>query len=333
MRNIRCFLQPLPGLDSKCSRRGAPRARLCYSSGAVASRRECVPSDMKDMDIRKLECLEDLVPTEALQRQIWKVPDLEVIPATQMIAISSAGGITLGAYVDETMVGFAYGFPGMDAAALYLDSHLVGVLPAFQNRRIGYALKQEQFRCGREAGYSAIRWTFDPLQARNAFFNFHKLGVTARQYRENYYGVEASSFLRGLPSDRLLVEWDLSSDPRERTSYASSEIQPLVAMDRESQEPVLATSRLKRMDAAAVVSIEVPGRADFWSRCGGERVMEWRLGLRHAFGAAFAAGYTAVDFIAADGPGSCYYVLEKGKQWSHDADEPETRKIGWSRSQ
>jgi predicted GNAT superfamily acetyltransferase len=56
-----------------------------------------------------------------------------------------------------------------------------------------------------------ICWTFDPLEFRNAYFNFNRLGAIARTYLPNFYGVTSSPLHRGLATDRLLAEWHLDS--------------------------------------------------------------------------------------------------------------------------
>ena len=63
-----------------------------------------------------------------------------------------------------------------------------------------------------------MEWTFDPLEIKNAFLNIHRLGAIAREYRVDFYGVSSSRLQGGLPTDRLLAEWELDSPRVEASS-------------------------------------------------------------------------------------------------------------------
>ena len=56
-----------------------------------------------------------------------------------------------------------------------------------------------------------MAWTFDPLQAGNANFNFNRLGTTARIYSVNHYGDMQDGINAGMASDRLEAQWQLDS--------------------------------------------------------------------------------------------------------------------------
>jgi predicted GNAT superfamily acetyltransferase len=120
-------------------------------------------------------------------------------------------GQLIGAFDDEKLIGIALSFYAAPGGQLRLHSHRVGVLPEYQNRGIGRMLKLAQRRDALVRGIKVIQWTFDPLQQRNAHFNIAKLGGVARQYIANLYGTTSSPLHGGLPTDRLLVEWDLES--------------------------------------------------------------------------------------------------------------------------
>jgi predicted GNAT superfamily acetyltransferase len=63
---------------------------------------------------------------------------------------------------------------------------------------------------------NCIEWTFDPLKAKNAFFNLERLGAVARRYLADHYGPVESKLQQGLPTDRLVAEWWLESPRVER---------------------------------------------------------------------------------------------------------------------
>ena len=47
---------------------------------------------------------------------------------------------------------------------------------------VGYALKLAQRAQALDQGIAEVRWTFDPLIARNGYFNLHKLGAVADRF-------------------------------------------------------------------------------------------------------------------------------------------------------
>jgi predicted GNAT superfamily acetyltransferase len=120
-------------------------------------------------------------------------------------ATLAAGGVLVGAFDGDRMVGFVYGFGGVEDGQFSLHSHMAAVLPEYQNRDVGLLLKQAQRERTLTLGLDRITWTFDPLQSRNAHFNFKKLGVYCDRYFVDFYGAETSSFLHSLGTDRFFV--------------------------------------------------------------------------------------------------------------------------------
>ena len=62
-----------------------------------------------------------------------------------------------------------------------------------------------------ERGIKSICWTFDPLQSRNARLNISRLGALAEEYVPDCYGRFPSLLEKGLPSDRWVVNWRIST--------------------------------------------------------------------------------------------------------------------------
>jgi len=103
-------------------------------------------------------------------------------------------------------VGACVGFfhaPGEDA----LHSHIAGVTAT--GRSVGFALKLHQRAWALLHGVSEVAWTFDPLVARNAWFNLAKLAATPAEYLPNFYGPMLDAINGDDDSDRLLVRWQL----------------------------------------------------------------------------------------------------------------------------
>src|SRR5439155_23405412 len=97
--------------------------------------------------------------------------------------------------------------PGIHDGIPYWYSQMLAVEAEYRNHGIGVSLKLAQRDHAREREVHLIEWTFDPLEAKNAYLNIFKLGVIARRYYVNLYGATVSEMQRGLESDRLIAEW------------------------------------------------------------------------------------------------------------------------------
>jgi predicted GNAT superfamily acetyltransferase len=101
---------------------------------------------------------------------------------------------------------------------------MTGIHADFRDRGIGRMLKLFQRDEALSRNIRLISWTFDPLEFRNAYFNFNRLGAISRTYLPNFYGVTSSPLHRGLATDRLLAEWHLDS-PRVMAAVADVPVQ------------------------------------------------------------------------------------------------------------
>jgi predicted GNAT superfamily acetyltransferase len=176
-----------------------------------------------DTDIRECTTVEEFDQCVRLQREAFGLPDLELSPRRHLIVARSAGGFTLGAFDGERMVGFvlnqlaARRIPETGAEEFIGYSHMMAVAKEYQNRGVGARLKWAQRARVLAEGRRFIRWTWDPVQSRNAHFNLNRLGVVVRSYAVNYYGTDYSTVTGrfaeplGLDSDRLVAEWVLDS--------------------------------------------------------------------------------------------------------------------------
>ncbi len=144
------------------------------------------------------------------------MPDLDVVPLSHLVAVKAAGGVLLGAFDRETLVGFVYGFVSYEYGQMAHHSHMLAVKSAYRNFNLGQKLKLAQRERVLAQGITLMTWTFDPLQSLNAYFNFNKLGVLADRYKVDFYGADASSFLHRNGTDRLWVAWPLTAAVKER---------------------------------------------------------------------------------------------------------------------
>ena len=222
---------------------------------------------------------------EDLQKEVWGVDDRDIVPVTQLVAARHAGGQLIGARDGETLVGFVYGFVGLEHGRTIHHSHMLAVKPAYRNSDVGYKLKLAQRERVLAQGITRITWTFDPLQSLNAYFNFCKLGVVSDTYKINFYGPETSSVLHRFGTDRLWVTWLLDRDKPARTAP----------------------------DAGDVL-IEIPSDINGVQEKNPEQAMRWREVIRREFTEAFAAGFHVARFFRQSRGDETVgvYVLRKG---------------------
>jgi predicted GNAT superfamily acetyltransferase len=194
-------------------------------------------------------------------------------------------------------------------------SHMAGALPGYRDQGVGYALKLKQREIVLAQGIDLITWTFDPLESRNARFNFRKLGATCGVYLRNLYGAMRDKLNAGLPSDRFQVDWRIASprvESRLRGEMGDASASALMAAGVPLINPPFAGEPLRPAPIALAgeerMLIQIP--SDFQSLKARDRnlALEWRLHTREAFEEAFAKGYLATDLILESG--RSYYLLE-----------------------
>ncbi|MCK9910687.1 hypothetical protein MXD81_16180, partial [Microbacteriaceae bacterium K1510] len=175
------------------------------------------------ISFRKLTEKAELQELEALEEAVWSKSS--VIPLHMTLTLHKFGGLFLGAFDGDKMIGFLYSFPGFFDGEPNLCSHMLGFLPDYRKRGLGVAMKWLQREESLQAGHQKIVWTYDPLETVNAYVNIAKLGGIVRTYLPNCYGELNDAMNRGLPTDRFLVEWFIGSErvaryQRDRTELA-----------------------------------------------------------------------------------------------------------------
>jgi predicted GNAT superfamily acetyltransferase len=161
--------------------------------------------------VRPLQEAKEMSICVDLQRRVWGGSEIETVPDQMFIVAKESGGQVLGAFHQGKAIGFAFALAGIHRGTIYLHSHMVGVVPEFQDRGVGRLLKLAQRDDAVVRGIDLIEWTFDPLQLKNAYFNLARLGAIVRRYLPNFYGRTSSPLHAGLPTDRLVAEWWIRS--------------------------------------------------------------------------------------------------------------------------
>jgi predicted GNAT superfamily acetyltransferase len=165
----------------------------------------------KDVTIRQCDTLAEMQACFALQKEVWKFSDADLIPVRMFVVASKIGGQVMGAFADKNLVGFAIAIPGTRNGHSYLHSQMLAVRQQYRNAGLGRRLKLCQREDALARGFELMEWTFDPLEIKNVYLNIEKLGAIARRYNVNQYGITSSPLQGGLPTDRLVAEWWMKS--------------------------------------------------------------------------------------------------------------------------
>jgi len=265
------------------------------------------------ISIRGIVGFDEIRQVEQLQKSAWGFEDLDVIPLPMLVAAREVGGVLVGAFEGERLLGFTFGFLGREGGHFILHSHMLAVNPDYRNAGLGRRLKMAQRERVLESGLKRVTWTFDPLQSLNAHLNFAKLGVVSASYRPNFYGESTSSHLHTNGTDRLLVTWLVASDRvsrrlesgfDDRALWAAVRNAPLLLRLEADDSPAMNPDAI----GAARLLIAIPAGAaglDATLAC------RWREATREAFTRALDAGYLVEEFCRAAAP--CVYVLSHGK--------------------
>jgi predicted GNAT superfamily acetyltransferase len=271
--------------------------------------------------IRRAESVADYRACQDAQRRAWGIADDGyLVPVATMVGANLHGGLVLGAFLATgEAVAMSFAFLGRIERRFCLYSQLTGVVPGYQSRGLGYQIKLFQREFARAERIEIIAWAFDPLQEGNAHFNLARLGAAAGRYIDNMYGERTDTLNLGVPTDRLIVEWETTSEsPVSLPPDAVATAPRLIATSREQAGGQGSGGTLVPLGVEAEVEaprvlLEIPLDIARLRRDRPALAESWRSAVRQAFRTAFAAGYRAVQFVREDASGSRrgFYVLER----------------------
>lgn len=249
------------------------------------------------MTIRSLTTLDELEDVQQLERLVWS---MEPIPTHQTSTAIKNGGMMIGAFDGDRLVGFNYGFPGFRDGVAYVCSHMMGIDPAYRSRGIGERLKRTQRERALELGYTMIHWTFDPLQTRNAYLNLTKLGGVCYTYYPNCYGEMKDGLNAGLPSDRFEISWHIASS-HVADGFTLPDVAriPLGLYIEHDDGPELRLALPSSFNAACYTLPVLPNIDDVKAN-DPTLAMKWRMDVRNACMKLFAADYAIVSLERRD---------------------------------
>ncbi|HEX5890264.1 MAG TPA: GNAT family N-acetyltransferase [Pyrinomonadaceae bacterium] len=241
---------------------------------------------MDEIQIRECTTVEEFDNCVALQKEAFGLPDLEISPRRHLIVSRQAGGWTLGAFAADRMIGFVHHLAAVRPDnEIFGYSHMMAVAKDYQNKGIGARLKWAQREKALTEGRTFIKWTWDPMQARNAHFNLNRLCVTVDSYGDNFYGTDYfadptqdAENRPGLQSDRLFARWDLNS-PR------------VVALGAGLKHEIA---------AQPVASVAIPAEWSALVKRDPQRARDTQARVREEFKQRFAEGLVCAAFARGD---------------------------------
>ncbi|QRG66125.1 GNAT family N-acetyltransferase [Brevibacillus choshinensis] len=249
---------------------------------------------------RKLTEPAELQQVEALEGAVWNTT--EVIPYHMTITLAKFGGLFLGAFEGDKMIGFLYSFPGYTHGEPHLCSHMLGFLPEYRKQGLGVQMKWQQRGEALAMGHTKITWTYDPLETVNGMLNIVKLGGIVRSYLPDCYGELEDDFNRGLPTDRFLVEWFLNSN-RVESHHTGRAGKPagiehapeVLTFEYVDQVPSPRKMRLDLQDP--VLLLPVPAQFQEVKRKDMDIAKAWRKMTSELFTTYMEKGYTVTHLI------------------------------------
>ena len=276
--------------------------------------------------IKILESPEEMTAVEALQRTVWPGSETDVVPAHMLITAIHNGGLLIGAFMGDQLIGFVFGFPGIeftpDGPRPKHCSHMMGIHPAQRDSGIGFALKRAQWQMVRHQGLDHITWTYDPLLSRNAYLNIAKLGAVCNTYRRSEYGDMRDGLNAGLPSDRFLMDWWINTRRVERRlgkrarrplrldDFSKAELHPLYSLQIRADHLPYPPEHFDPLNGSLALA-EIPTDFSTLKDADFSLARDWRFFSRELFETAFAAGYIVTDFIY--DRSRSFYVLAHGE--------------------
>jgi predicted GNAT superfamily acetyltransferase len=260
------------------------------------------------VDLRPLETVEDGDRIARVAEATWGHE--QPVPREMVRALAESGNVTYGAFADAELIGYVLGWAGVDAReGLHLHSHMLAAAPDRRHRGVGYALKLAQRAQALDQGIELVRWTFDPLVARNAYFNLHKLGAVVDRFERAFYGEMTDALNRGDRSDRFVVRWDLRCEPGSRLRRAPA---GRVVLRRGDDE---APARGTDVPGDAAI-VEIPAEHAELRETGPELARAWRDAVAETAEACLARGLVGAEFLR----GRSAYVFARVE----DLESPDT---------
>jgi len=258
------------------------------------------------VELRPLTSVEDASAILRVMVVTWG----EQIPRETIRALAGSGNVPWGVFDSEELVGYVLGWAAVEPVdGLHEHSHMLAALPGRRDGGLGYALKLAQRASCLDRGIDLVRWTFDPLVARNAHLNINKLGATCDRFHRDYYGEMPDVINAGDRSDRLVVRWHLGGEPGPATMPTNAKI--LVGSDGPADAPTPIVTG--GAPDAEVIAVQIPRDHAALRAADGGLASAWREAVGTVFDACVGGGYEVVAFDPDRHHGRPTYFLVRGR--------------------
>jgi len=257
--------------------------------------------------VRPLTSVEDGRACVELQRHVWGWDQADVVPATLLHVVEFVGGLAAGAFDQHgALLGFVFGISGVRDGHLAHWSHMLGVRESARNIGVGRMLKEYQRNTLAARGITRIYWSFDPLMAKNAYFNLNRLGAKVVEYVPDMYGTTESPLHYGLATDRLVVCLETGGRASAPLNLPTHDRLPIMTAFPRLSDVTMSVG--DRNPETALIEIpadvlEVMSRSPATAHT-------WRLAVRDHFQWAMARGY-AISGVQVNADGRFFYRVTR----------------------
>lgn len=258
-----------------------------------------------DLVIRPFAHPDEYEACTQFQEDIWGRGFNERVSAAILMVANRIGGLSAGAFdPDGVLQGFVFGLTGIEDGELIHWSDMLAVRAGRRDEGLGTRLKHYQREVLLGRGVRRMRWTFDPLQSRNAYVNLRKLGIVTDEYVQDMYGDTGSPLHRGVGTDRLVAFWEMDS-PRTGKRIRGEEpppddslvdVLPRVFPTLEAGSLPAPGSVVLNLDPPALL-LSIPADLDRMVEMDPELAVRWREVTREAFQHYFSRGYRVTELI------------------------------------
>jgi predicted GNAT superfamily acetyltransferase len=267
------------------------------------------------VQVRRAKSWEEFRECERIQQEVWGT----LAASSELLSVTQkCGGVVLGVFLDKKMAGFLYAFLGRFEKRTVHWSHMMAVRQRCRDLGLGFRMKVAHRRLALAQGIKSIYWTYDPLQSRNAYLNIRRLGASVEGYIVDCYGRFPSAIEKGLPSDRLVANWRISSAAVEhrlkesalRQDYAGL---PWANETRPNSLGFIENERIHLDLRGPQLLVAIPANTERMRADNPPLALRWRLETRRIFQHYFRAGFRIVDFVPPVSPAgqNCFYFFKK----------------------
>jgi predicted GNAT superfamily acetyltransferase len=262
------------------------------------------------VQVRHLESLEDFEACIELQQAIWGADFDAMVPTSLLQASVHVGGLVIGAFVADTLVGFVFGLAGVKDGEIVHWSHMLGVHAEARGMGIGRQLKELQRSTLAARGVTRVLWTFDPLQARNAHLNINRLGVRVTEYVVDMYGTTRSPLHFGIATDRLIVECSTAPAARSIQMSSANFARPVPVL---TPIPRLGDRALNG-DLPSFALIEIPVDVQRIAEESADAMNLWRVATREHMQWALCHGYRIAALHRDRAESRAFYLIARDER-------------------